>query len=139
MWAWFKKRKINNIINEYGNEYEVKNLILKIFDFDNYSSEYGEYRFEDEYLKVFYSKIWSSEYSNHTYIVSFKTLNETWEEVFHRTKRDTDVKIDKFKIGYWVYHLYKIANKELNMSEIGIDKFKAPDVEEEQKILSTIK
>lgn len=145
MLNWYEKFKIRRIINKYGSEDSVKDLILHVFDLNGVNSNWGEHNFENEYMKIMYSNLWVSDPTGrhsqrvHTYIVHIKDSSGQLTEVYHRTKSDDTVNVEKFRIGYWIYHLYKIKSKKLNMKEIGIEKFEEPEPEEERKILSTIK
>ncbi len=138
IWNWYEKFKIRRVINQYGSEDKIRDLILSVFDLQR-DYNWGEHNFEDEYMKIMYSNLWVDSDRTHTFIVYIKNESKEFQEVFHRTKRDNTINVNKFKIGYWIYHLYKIKNKKLNMKEIGIEKFEEPEVEEEKKLLSTIK
>jgi len=37
--------------------------------------------------------------------------------VFHRLRIQDTVSVKVFKIGYWIYHLYRIENKLLTLEE----------------------
>ncbi len=137
MLKWMRERKIKKVINKYTDPSVVSSLILDIFDrHDNYSV--CEDIFEDECVKFMYkfTRPNIGEKRN-TYKVWIKN-GEELILVFDRFKEEYDSKVDVFKIGYWIYHLYRIKKGDLNINETFSPELKLAAPQEEKSRLMSI-
>ena len=130
MFKWFEEWNTKRVINRYSKSEKIVDLILAILGRD--SETEGEDIFEDERIKIEYR----NDNDNSTKIYKVWVKNE--EElipVFDRTRRYNEVNIKKFKIGYWIYHLYKVKHKGLTIKEVYAPELEAGKPKQERNRL----
>lgn len=136
MFNWFFKNDPKYVINHYSQSVKVVYLILAVLGRSNNTDD-CEDEFENELIKVSYIRKDFGMNSGRWYKVWIKNGDEL-VLVFDRHKGDNRVEIKKFKIGYWIYHLYKIKNGGLELNEVYAPNLNLGKPEEERNRLMEV-